>query len=83
MFTATNTTTNSPKSSINPLAKPSSPPPTPTFPQHCADKASPKKLLQHLANYARENHLRIRPVCSYVQAEFKRSTEFQDIKEPD
>ncbi|MDK4684435.1 GNAT family N-acetyltransferase [Kingella negevensis] len=42
-----------------------------------------KKLLQHLANYTRENHLRIHPVCSYVQAEFKRSTEFQDIKEPD
>lgn len=39
-----------------------------------------KKLLDAAANYARENKLRMQPVCSYVVAAFTKSDEYNDVK---
>lgn len=39
-----------------------------------------KKLLDAAANYARDHHLKMRPVCSYVVSAFERSTEYDDVK---
>jgi uncharacterized protein len=38
-----------------------------------------KKLLDVLVSYARENNLKIRPLCSYVVKAFERYEEYQDI----
>ncbi len=38
-----------------------------------------KKLLDHLAEYARSNHLKIHPVCSYVVRSFERQQTYQDV----
>ncbi|MFH5880782.1 GNAT family N-acetyltransferase [Liberiplasma polymorphum] len=39
-----------------------------------------KKLLDRLADYARENNLKIRPTCSYVVTAFERYKEYEDVK---
>ena len=39
-----------------------------------------KKLLDRAAAYAREQELRMEPVCSYVVTAFERYTEYEDIK---
>lgn len=39
-----------------------------------------RKLLDRLANYARDNNYRIRPLCSYVVHAFEQSDEYDDVK---
>ncbi|TQR21492.1 GNAT family N-acetyltransferase [Psychrobacillus vulpis] len=39
-----------------------------------------KKLLDTAAVYARQNELKIEPVCSYVVAAFNKSSEYDDVK---
>ena len=39
-----------------------------------------KKLLDQAANYARENHFKMNPICSYVVAAFEKSSEYDDVK---
>ena len=39
-----------------------------------------KKLLDEAANYARTNHLKMKPVCSYVVAAFEKSEAYDDVK---
>ena len=39
-----------------------------------------KKLLDRLADFARENHLKIKPTCSYVVTAFERYKEYDDVK---
>lgn len=39
-----------------------------------------KKLLDRAATYARENELKIEPICSYVVSAFEKSDEYDDIK---
>lgn len=39
-----------------------------------------KKLLDSAASYARENELKMEPVCSYVIDAFAKSNEYDDIK---
>ncbi len=43
-------------------------------------KGMAKKLLDRLAAYARENNLKIRPLCSYVVTAFERYEEYSDVK---
>ena len=38
-----------------------------------------KKLLDRLADFARENSLKIRPTCSYVVTMFERDKSYNDI----
>lgn len=43
-------------------------------------KGLAKKLLETMAAYARENNLKVTPLCEYVHAQFKRHPEeFTDI----
>ncbi|CAM3219628.1 GNAT family N-acetyltransferase [Filibacter tadaridae] len=39
-----------------------------------------KSLLDHAADYARENNLKMEPVCSYVVTAFERYKEYDDVK---
>ena len=39
-----------------------------------------KKLLDRLALFAREEHLKIEPTCSYVVKAFERYSEYEDVK---
>ncbi|MER2260409.1 MAG: GNAT family N-acetyltransferase [Psychrobacillus sp.] len=39
-----------------------------------------KKLLDNAASYARENDLKMEPVCSYVVDAFAKSDEYDDLK---
>ncbi|MEG0386117.1 MAG: GNAT family N-acetyltransferase [Solibacillus sp.] len=39
-----------------------------------------KKLLDAAANYAREEQLKMTPVCSYVVTAFEKSNEYDDVK---
>ncbi|WP_332646374.1 GNAT family N-acetyltransferase [Lysinibacillus sp. 54212] len=39
-----------------------------------------KKLLDAAANYAREQNLKMQPICSYVVAAFAKSEEYNDVK---
>ena len=39
-----------------------------------------KKLLDRAAEYARENELKMEPVCSYVVTAFERYDEYDDLK---
>ncbi len=39
-----------------------------------------KKLLDRLAEHARENNLKIRPQCSYVVTAFEEHEEYKDVK---
>ncbi|MFU8786186.1 MAG: GNAT family N-acetyltransferase [Candidatus Izemoplasmataceae bacterium] len=39
-----------------------------------------KKLLDRLADFARENNLKIKPTCSYVVTAFERYKEYEDVK---
>lgn len=39
-----------------------------------------KKLLDKAAVFARENELKMEPVCSYVVAAFNKSNEYDDVK---
>lgn len=39
-----------------------------------------KKLLDTAVIYARENELKVEPVCSYVVAAFNKSNEYDDVK---
>ncbi|WP_432353214.1 GNAT family N-acetyltransferase [Sporosarcina sp. A2] len=39
-----------------------------------------KKLLDRAADYARENHLKMEAVCSYVVTAFNRYEEYNDVK---
>ena len=39
-----------------------------------------KELLDEAANYARANHLKMKPVCSYVVAAFEKSEIYDDVK---
>ena len=38
-----------------------------------------KRLLDKLADFARENDLKIRPLCSYVVKAFEKSKEYGDV----
>ncbi len=38
-----------------------------------------KKLLDHLADFARQEGLKIRPECSYVVKAFERYSEYKDV----
>ena len=38
-----------------------------------------KKLLDHLADFARQEDLKIRPECSYVVKAFERYSEYKDV----
>ncbi len=43
-------------------------------------KGLAKKLLEAMTTYARENHLKVTPLCEYVHAQFKRHPDqFEDI----
>ena len=43
-------------------------------------KGYAKQLLEKLADYSRENHLKVVPLCPYVHAQFKRHPElYKDI----
>jgi len=43
-------------------------------------KGYAKKLLQQMAEYARQNHLQVIPKCEYVHTQFKRHSElYADI----
>jgi predicted GNAT family acetyltransferase len=45
-------------------------------------KGLAKKLLSHMAAYAREHHLKLIPLCPFVNAQFKRHPEeYADIWE--
>jgi predicted GNAT family acetyltransferase len=45
-------------------------------------KGLAKKLLSHMAAYAREHHLKVIPLCPFVNAQFKRHPEeYADIWE--
>ncbi|MEJ7736667.1 MAG: GNAT family N-acetyltransferase [Chitinophagaceae bacterium] len=35
-------------------------------------KGLAKKLIEHMVTYAREHHLRVMPLCTFVHAQFKR-----------
>lgn len=37
------------------------------------------KLFDELVGFARKNHYRIIPTCSYIQKKFEKSTEYEDI----
>ncbi|SUO97705.1 GNAT family N-acetyltransferase [Suttonella ornithocola] len=37
------------------------------------------QLLDALADYARENQLKIQPICSYAVSAFKKSDKYQDV----
>ncbi|MFP4077858.1 MAG: GNAT family N-acetyltransferase [Candidatus Izemoplasmataceae bacterium] len=39
-----------------------------------------QKLLEELANYARDNGYKIRPLCSYVVNAFEKSDAYDDVK---
>lgn len=39
-----------------------------------------KRLLDTAAHYARENSLKMNPICSYVVAAFEKSDEYNDVK---
>jgi len=39
-----------------------------------------KKLLDHLAEHARKNGLKIRPLCSYVVTAFEEHEEYKDVQ---
>lgn len=39
-----------------------------------------KKILDAAANYARDNNLKMNPVCSYVVAAFAKSNDYNDVK---
>jgi len=39
-----------------------------------------KKLLDQSAEYARNNNLKMDPICSYVVSAFEKSNEYDDIK---
>lgn len=43
-------------------------------------KGVAKKLLDTAASYAREEDLKMEPVCSYVVAAFSKSNEYDDVK---
>lgn len=39
-----------------------------------------KKLFLHMASFARENHMRVKAVCPFVKAQFKKNPgEYSDI----
>lgn len=42
-------------------------------------KGYAKKLVEELVDFARKNSLKIKPVCPYVVAVFKRNKEFTDV----
>ncbi len=51
-------------------------------PEH-EGKGFARLLLDRLVSYARENHLRVVPLCPYVHAQFKRKPEvYQDVWHP-
>jgi len=39
-----------------------------------------KQLLDRLAEYARDNHLKIKPLCSYVVKAFEKFDTYQDVQ---
>lgn len=39
-----------------------------------------KKLLDATAEYARENNLKMKPLCSYVVSAFEKSDAYDDVK---
>ena len=39
-----------------------------------------KQLVLHVVDYARENHLKIVPVCSYAKRVFERDESLNDVK---
>ena len=39
-----------------------------------------KKLLDRAADYARENNLKMEPICSYVVTAFERYDDYNDLK---
>lgn len=39
-----------------------------------------KKLLDRAADYAREHHYKMEPICSYVVTAFERYDEYEDVK---
>lgn len=39
-----------------------------------------KKLVDRAAQYARDNNLKIEPICTYIVSTFERSNEYDDIK---
>ncbi len=39
-----------------------------------------RKLLDRLAEHARENNLKIRPLCSYVVNAFEKYDDYQDVQ---
>ena len=43
-------------------------------------KGVAKQLLDAAAEYARENSLKMNPICSYVVSVFEKSDEYDDIK---
>lgn len=42
-------------------------------------KGMAKELLKTMVEYARKNHLKVRALCPYVFAQFKRHPEYEDI----
>ena len=38
------------------------------------------KLVQHSVKYARENEMRIDPLCEYAAKQFERHEEYQEVK---
>ncbi len=38
------------------------------------------ELIDKLVDFARNNHLKVIPVCSYVKETFERNTNYRDIK---
>lgn len=38
------------------------------------------KLLDHTVNYAKENKLKVDPICSYAASKFKKNSDYQAVQ---
>jgi uncharacterized protein len=43
-------------------------------------KGLASSLVEHAVNYARENDIKIDPLCRYAAAQFERHEEYQDVQ---
>ena len=45
-----------------------------------AGKGLASKLIKHTVEYARENNLKVNPVCGYAASQFERHKEYQEVQ---
>ena len=43
-------------------------------------KGIASKLVAHVVEYARNNHIKIEPLCPFVEVQFDRHPEYNDVK---